>query len=223
MRNFGFGFGRKKLSNFWLYFDFGRKTYAHFWPPFGFGRNLKITFGRSLGHTVIGALSVRWWWWWWWNWHTETWTVLTKHFKLKNKLNNNYLILNSHHLSTCVCVCVGYDWTPCMSDPCHHLSTCIVEQHSPSVHTYKCACPHGFSGRNCQSGDVTHIMSSTVKRSSTVSPMNVGKVLGIPDRDRLHATWLRLSSHKLVTERGRWSRIPRQDRLCPCGVIPPVA
>ena len=123
----------------------------------------------------------------------------------------------------CVCVCVGYDWTPCMSDPCHHLSTCIVEQHSPSVHTYKCACPHGFSGRNCQSGDVTHIMSSTVKRSSTVSPMNVGKVLGIPDRDRLHATWLRLSSHKLVTERGRWSRIPRQDRLCPCGVIPPVA
>ena len=53
----------------------------------------------------------------------------------------------------------------------------------------------------------------------TVSPTCVGKVLGIPDRDRVYATRLRLSSHKLAIETARWSRIPREDRLCPCGVI----
>ena len=52
----------------------------------------------------------------------------------------------------------------------------------------------------------------------TVSPMCVGKVLGIPDRDRVYATRLRLSSHKFTIETGRWSRIPREDRLCLCGV-----
>jgi len=35
----------------------------------------------------------------------------------------------------------------------------------------------------------------------------------------LYATRLRLSSQKLAIETGRWSRIPREDRLCPCSVI----
>ena len=29
----------------------------------------------------------------------------------------------------------------------------------------------------------------------------------------------RLSSHKLTIETGRWSRILREQRLCPCGAI----
>jgi len=41
----------------------------------------------------------------------------------------------------------------------------------------------------------------------------------IPDRDQLWATQLRLSSHRLVIETGRWSRIPRDNRLCSCGAI----
>ena len=53
----------------------------------------------------------------------------------------------------------------------------------------------------------------------TVSAMYVGKVLSIPDRDRVFATRLILSSHKLAIETGRWSHIPREDRLCPCGLI----
>ena len=32
-------------------------------------------------------------------------------------------------------------------------------------------------------------------------------------------TRLRLSSHRLRIETGRWSRIPRENRLCACGVI----
>ena len=36
---------------------------------------------------------------------------------------------------------------------------------------------------------------------------------------RLSATRLRLSSHNLAIERGRWSRQPRDERLCSCGAI----
>jgi len=36
---------------------------------------------------------------------------------------------------------------------------------------------------------------------------------------RLTATRLRLSSHNLAIERGRWSRQPREERLCDCGSI----
>ena len=52
-----------------------------------------------------------------------------------------------------------------------------------------------------------------------VSPMYVEKAHGIPDQDCMYATRLRLSSHELAVEMGRWSRIPREDRLCPCVVI----
>jgi hypothetical protein len=36
---------------------------------------------------------------------------------------------------------------------------------------------------------------------------------------RLTATRLRLSSHNLEIERGRWSRKPREERLCSCGSV----
>ena len=49
--------------------------------------------------------------------------------------------------------------------------------------------------------------------------MYVGKVLSIPDRDRVYDTRLRLSSHKLAIETGRWSRIRREDRLCRAPVV----
>ena len=36
---------------------------------------------------------------------------------------------------------------------------------------------------------------------------------------RVSFTRVRLSSHRLMIETGRWSRIPRENRLCACGVI----
>ena len=36
---------------------------------------------------------------------------------------------------------------------------------------------------------------------------------------RLDFTRLRLSSHNLKIETGRWSRLPRERRLCPCGHV----
>ena len=39
----------------------------------------------------------------------------------------------------------------------------------------------------------------------------------IPEFQRIAFTRMRLSSHRLRIETGRWSRIARQDRLCVCG------
>jgi hypothetical protein len=41
----------------------------------------------------------------------------------------------------------------------------------------------------------------------------------LDERRRITTTRFRLSSHNLAIERGRWSRTPRQDRLCPCGQV----
>lgn len=40
----------------------------------------------------------------------------------------------------------------------------------------------------------------------------------IPEYKRIACTRLRLSSHRLKIETGRWSRIPREDRMCDCGM-----
>ena len=41
----------------------------------------------------------------------------------------------------------------------------------------------------------------------------------IPDFKRLAFTRLRTSAHSLAIETGRWSRIPRENRLCVCGIV----
>jgi hypothetical protein len=41
----------------------------------------------------------------------------------------------------------------------------------------------------------------------------------IPEHERLAVTRLRLSSHNMAIERGRWTRTPREERLCHCGMV----
>jgi hypothetical protein len=41
----------------------------------------------------------------------------------------------------------------------------------------------------------------------------------VPEFQRIATTRLRLVSHNLRIETGRWSRLPQHDRLCPCGQI----
>ena len=41
----------------------------------------------------------------------------------------------------------------------------------------------------------------------------------IPEFQRIHFTRLRVISHDLRIETGRWARLPREQRLCSCGEI----
>ena len=59
----------------------------------------------------------------------------------------------------------------------------------------------------------------TINPNGTVHPMYLRKVASVSDRDRVCATRLRLSSHRLAIETGHWNRIPREKRLCACGAI----
>ena len=40
----------------------------------------------------------------------------------------------------------------------------------------------------------------------------------VPEHERLSFTRLRVISHNLIIETARWSRVPREQRLCNCGV-----
>ena len=42
---------------------------------------------------------------------------------------------------------------------------------------------------------------------------------GVPEHHRINMTRLRCISHNLAVETGRWSRVPREQRLCLCGAV----
>ena len=41
----------------------------------------------------------------------------------------------------------------------------------------------------------------------------------VPEQHRQAFTRMRLGSHRLKVETGRWSRIPKERRLCMCGIV----
>ena len=51
----------------------------------------------------------------------------------------------------------------------------------------------------------------------TLDPPSYLCTKNIPERDRIATPRLRLVSHSLKIETGRWARIPRDNRLCTCG------
>ena len=51
----------------------------------------------------------------------------------------------------------------------------------------------------------------------TVHPLYNSDI--VPEHYRISFTRLRLSSHYLKIETGRWSRIPREERVCQCGEV----
>ena len=77
--------------------------------------------------------------------------------------------------------------------------------------------------------DITHhVQNDTCRRSRTFKELNPSlschvlyrqKDTYIPDNLRIAFTRLRLSSHRLRVETGRWSHTPREKRLCSCGVL----
>ena len=56
-------------------------------------------------------------------------------------------------------------------------------------------------------------MNTSLKAHPTTNPRNRSS---IPEQNRIALTRMRLSSHHLRIETGRWSRIPQENRLCNC-------
>ena len=52
-----------------------------------------------------------------------------------------------------------------------------------------------------------------------VHPVYTQSSVFIPDYCRISFTQMRLSSHRLRVETGRWQRVPREGRVCPCDGI----
>ena len=71
------------------------------------------------------------------------------------------------------------------------------------------------------------ILNSTTTHRVTYRELNpelvnceiYSRTANIPEYTRIACTRMRLSSHYLRIETGRWSRIPRENRLCICGQI----
>ena len=53
----------------------------------------------------------------------------------------------------------------------------------------------------------------------SVHPIYLNKDMNVPEYQRIATTRLRLSSHNLAIETGRWSRIHPDQRLCSCGSV----
>jgi len=51
-----------------------------------------------------------------------------------------------------VLLSVGWSRSPCTSDPCQHLGTCVLVRDSSNKRTYMCLCVDNYSGPNCESG-----------------------------------------------------------------------
>ena len=54
---------------------------------------------------------------------------------------------------------------------------------------------------------------------TSVHPMYTNVSETINEHDRIAASRLRLSSHSLTIETGRWSRVPHERQLCSCGKV----
>ena len=78
-----------------------------------------------------------------------------------------------------------------------------------------CICAYEHNANSCE-----ECVCVSINPNGTVHPMYMRKAVSISDRDRVCTTRLRLSSHSLAIETGRWSRIPRDKRLCSCGAVP---
>ena len=100
----------------------------------------------------------------------------------------------------------------------------------------ECRCPAGIvllsRLRNQADPEATHLLmiqerikasqSSRRLRYLSINPtLSVSPVYEshTPEHLRLAFTRLRLGSHRLRFEMGRWSRIPPEERLCPCGDV----
>ena len=64
-----------------------------------------------------------------------------------------------------------------------------------------------------------YVTYRTINYNCDVNPVYLNRDTLIPEYIRISWTRFRLSSHSLRIETGRWQRLPREQRLCPCGLV----
>ena len=67
------------------------------------------------------------------------------------------------------------------------------------------------------SGATRMLTYMSLNKSLVVHPVYHG--YKVPEYQRVIFTQYRLGSHRLMVERGRWTRTPREERVCPCNNI----
>ena len=101
------------------------------------------------------------------------------------------------------------------------------ESRSPAGQVLGDVLHHGTGYPAKYQADTLHAVrsSDSTRRSSyrTLNPqLDVSPVydmIVVPERSRIAFTRMRLSSHHLHYETGRWSRILAHERICPCGLV----
>ena len=63
------------------------------------------------------------------------------------------------------------------------------------------------------------VLYNTLNPFALVHPVYTCKSDFVPEFQRIAFTRMRLSSHNLKIETGRWSRLLREQRLCKCGLV----
>ena len=83
-----------------------------------------------------------------------------------------------------------------------------------------------LSGASYRDGVIQTISTSTSTRRMAYREINPSLSVhplynsyDVPEYDRTAFTRLRLGSHHLQYEMGRWTRTPLENRMCPCGQV----
>lgn len=87
------------------------------------------------------------------------------------------------------------------------------------------------NGKDCRAKDIQqrkeHLRTSERSKNTAYVSLNPNLTVDeaysgtnlIPEHNRIQFSRLRCISHSLAIERGRWQRLPREDRTCRCGEV----
>ena len=96
---------------------------------------------------------------------------------------------------------------------------CPAARYIDDLHEYNPEADTALLHERIQRSDRSKYMTYVQKMNPSLSVHEMYALNDADENKRLTTTRIRLSSHNLAIERGRWSRIPREERLCSCGAI----
>ena len=96
---------------------------------------------------------------------------------------------------------------------------CPAAHYIDVLHEYNPEAETALLHERIQQSDRSKYMTYVQKMNPSLSVHDMYALNDADETRRLTTIRIRLSSHNRAIERGRWSRIPREERLCSCGAI----